>query len=132
MEKFKLFFLKNNIKILQIQILTFLVFIVISVLFNLDSDAHKYYNNLIIVYNIHSVFSILMIILFAVFFWITIVYPILWVIQIILMHKYKIFNTKKILLIILSMILYIISIIALFSLYSIDQHQGFIERGNFR
>ena len=131
MIKFKRFFLRNIIIIYKIQIFSFIFFILVSVLFNLDSNAHKYYNNSVIVYNFDSVFSIVMILLFGLFFWIALLYPFFWLVQIVLVHFYKISETKKTRLIIISILLYFMSIIALFSLYSIEQHQGFVERAEF-
>lgn len=130
MENFKLFCLKNCTRIFKIQIFLFLFFILFSLLFNLDTVAHKYYNQPEIVFNFHGLFSLLMIGLFGIFFWIAILYPIIWLIQVILIYHTKVPNKNKLTLIIFSIILYFISVIALISLYSIDQHQGFIERAN--
>lgn len=107
---------------------SFVFFILITALFYFNPEAHKYYNNSFVEYNFNSVLSVIMIILFSIFFWITIIYPIFCVIQIGLTYYYKIFDTKKLVLIIVSIILYIISIGALFSIYSIEQHQSFVER----
>ena len=128
MEKFKLFFVKNSTKIYKTQIFIFLFFIVIILLFNMDYEAHKYYNNSISIYNFHSLFSAVMIILFGVLFWISLFYPFIWLFQFALLIGYKIFDKKKILILIISILFYFILLVALFSLYSIEQHQRFIIR----
>jgi hypothetical protein len=129
MEKFKLFFSRNSIKIFKVEIFLFLFFIVISILFNFDLEAHKYYNKPEIVYNFHAIFSVLVICVFGLFFWILIVYPFVWLAQLVLIFYYKIFDKKKLMLIVILFILYFASIVAAFSLYSIEQHQNIIERG---
>lgn len=120
---------ENSIKIFKIQIFSFLFFILISQLYGLDSEAHKYFNGPI-VYNFHGFFSLLMLGLFAVFFWINICYPVIWLVQLILIIKLKIFDKTKLWLILISILLYFLSIATSIYLYSIEQHQGFIERAS--
>jgi hypothetical protein len=129
MEKFKLFFSKNAIKIFKIQIFSFLFFILISQLYGLDSEAHRYFNRSI-VYNFNGGFSLLMLGLFSVFFWVNICYPFIWFLQLILIIKLKIFDKTKLWLILISILLYFFSIASLIYLYSIQQHQGFLERAS--
>ncbi|OWP80071.1 hypothetical protein BWK63_12940 [Flavobacterium covae] len=71
----KNFFLENRNKILKSQIVIFLLFSLLVLLYNFDDQAHKYYNNSVEDYNFHSIFSLLMIALFGLFFWISMLYP---------------------------------------------------------
>jgi hypothetical protein len=130
MKKIVVLFKKNIEKIYRVQIFLFILFILTSILFNLDSEAHKYYNNSIIDYNFHSVFAIFMLLLFGLFFWISIIYPFVWLIQLGLIYNYKASFSKKMWLVTISILLYTVTLICLLSLYFIERHQEFNERRN--
>ena len=130
MKKIVVLFKKNIEKIYRVQIFLFILFILTSILFNLDSQAHKYYNNSIIDYNFHSVFAIFMLLLFGLFFWISIIYPFVCLIQLVLIYNYKASFSKKMRFVTISILLYIVTLICLLSLYFIERHQEFNERRN--
>jgi hypothetical protein len=128
MQKIKLFFSENSVKIFKIQIFIFFFFILISQLYGLDSEAHIYYNQPEIIYNFHGLFSLFMVYIFGLLLFLCIAYPFLLLIELIIIYRCELFNKTKLWLILISILLYFFSIISLIYLYSIEQHQGFLER----
>ena len=107
----------------------FLFLIVITILYHIDGDAHQYYNTGPYWNNIHGFFSLVIIILFGLYFWFCILFPFIWIIQAILMGRFNIFR-KRLGLNFLVILLCLGAVVALFSLYSIGEHRRFIEKRN--
>jgi hypothetical protein len=118
-----------NTKLLKIEIFLFSFFLLITILFNIDTNAHKYFNESDITYNFHGIFALITTYCYGIFFWICICFPILWLVRLIILIREKYFK-KYWKLFLLVTILYIGSLVAWFSLYSINQHQSFLERRN--
>ncbi|MGG6229192.1 hypothetical protein [Tenacibaculum sp. SDUM215027] len=116
-------------KLMKMEIFLFLFFILITILFNIDTNAHKYFNESGIVYNFHRIFALLMTFCYGVFFWICICFPFLWLVQLIILISKKYFK-KYWKLFLLVTVFYLGSLVAWFSLYSINQHQNFKGRRN--
>lgn len=115
-----------NKKLLKIEVVLFLFFLLITILFNLDSSAHKYFNESYIVYNLHGVFALLTTFYYGVFFWVCIYFPTLWLIQLIVLIRIKCFK-KYLKLFLLVTVFYLGSLFAWFSLYSINQQESYKE-----
>lgn len=128
MNKFKNVFEKNIDLILKTELYSFLFLVLISLLYHLDSNAHQYYNTGPYLNNIHSFFSLVIILLFGLYFWLCIAFPIIWLVQSILLVRFSIYNRKRLWLSFLSLVFYSCTIAALFSLYSIGQRQSFQNR----
>lgn len=127
-EKFTCFFSRNIDRILGFELYAFLFLIAISFIYNIDSDAHQYYNSGPYWNSINGLFSLTTVITFGVYFWFCLAFPFVWLTQLILIRSYNINNKKKTRVNLLLIILYGLSVISLFSLYSIGQQQGFMKR----
>jgi hypothetical protein len=128
MKKFKSFYIKNISKIYNTELLIFLILIILIFSFQLDKESHQYFNRPVTEYNFHSILSSIMIVVFVILFWIIILYPVVYIIQILLFYFYKLTNNKNIIYLIAILISYLLSILCFYILISIDMHQGFLER----
>ncbi len=127
MSNFKSIFEKRIDSILKSEMYFFLFLIVITIVYHMDGDAHQYYNTGPYWNNVHGFFSLVIIILFGLYFWFCILFPFIWIIQAILMGRFNIFR-KRLGLNFLIILFYLGAVVALFSLYSIGERQGFIRR----
>lgn len=112
---------------LKIEVFLFLFFIIITLLYNINTDAHKYYNKIDIPYNFNGIFSLITVYMFGLYIWIALCFPVVWLLQLIILIGKNYFK-KFWLLFTLVTILYFGSLGALLSLYSINLHQSMLER----
>lgn len=114
--------LKNWKIIYNIQLITFITFIVLTFIYYWDKEAHQYFNKSIQTFDFQSVFSVIMTYFFIFFFVFALVYPILFIIQLISIRKeYGKFKRKNF---ILLSVLYFMSIISIFALIMVNNSQA--------
>jgi len=130
MNKFNHFFKIKLVQLFKIEIFIFLFFIILTIVYNFYKSSHKYFNNVDFPLNSEGISAFIMTLFYGFFFFLVIVFPFLFLLQLFLGIKYKILNKSKIVLIFILGILYVGSLISVFSLYSIRQHQNFISRNN--
>lgn len=130
MNKFNHFFKIKLVQLFKIEIVIFLFFIILTIVYNFYKSSHKYFNNVDFPLNSEGISAFIMTLFYGFFFFLVIVFPFLFLLQLFLGIKYKILNKSKIVLIFILGILYVGSLISVFSLYSIRQHQNFISRNN--
>lgn len=110
------FIFKNWKALFHFQWISFSLFIVLTIIYYWDKTAHVYFNQNPDTINFQSIFSLLMTYLFISFIFITILYPILFLLQAYFIRKKEMASKKLILL----FALYLLSIVSLFSLYTIN------------
>ncbi len=130
MANLKVLFEKNINRVLKIELYFFLFLVLIGAVYHFDSEAHQYYNRGPYWDNVHGFFSLVIIIVFGVYFWVCIIFPFIWIMQAILIWRFKIQDRKKLWLNLLIVGIYLASLVSLFSLYSIGEHQGFLNRNS--
>ena len=130
MNKFNHFFKIKLVQLFKIEIVIFLFFIILTIVYNFYKSSHKYFNNVDFHLNSEGISAFIMTLFYGFFFFLVIVFPFLFLLQLFLGIKYKILDKSKIVLIFILGILYVGSLISVFSLYSIRQHQNFISRNN--
>jgi len=130
MNKFNHFFKIKLVQLFKIEIVIFLFFIILTIVYNFYKSSHKYFNNVDFPLNSEGISAFIMTLFYGFFFFLVIVFPFLFLLQLFLGIKYKILDKSKIVLIFILGILYVGSLISVFSLYSIRQHQNFISRNN--
>ncbi len=115
------------INLIKIEIIIFLIFSILGIAFYNYTPSHYYYNDSIFFENVDSFIALIGFVLKITFFWIIIFFPILWIIQLIALFRWKKIkpNYKKILVL---AIVYLISVFVLFSLFSINSKQDFKKR----
>jgi hypothetical protein len=128
MNKFNLFLKVNFVRIIKIEILVFLFFIFSAIIYGFYESSHKYFNNVDFPLNLEGISAFLITLLYGFFFFLMIVFPFVFFLQLFLGFKYKILDKSKIIVVFLLAILYFGVTISVFSLYSIKQHQNFISR----
>lgn len=123
--KLKVFFRKNEVDIYNYQIVTFVLFDLLTIIYYQCKSIHRSFNRLYFVKydNIGDIFSLFMTWLFAIFIWIVIIYPILYILQLIYSKQQD--KWKKILL----FLLYFSVLFSIFSLYSISISNVIREKG---
>ncbi|HCN51953.1 MAG TPA: hypothetical protein DIT10_23215 [Chryseobacterium sp.] len=112
----KSYIIKNRKMLFILQTVIFMVFIFFTTIYCWDRSAHIHFNRPIEILNFQSIFSMIMTYLFIAFLIITLIYPILLMIQIYYMRKIKGSGKKLVLL----SILYLLSVIAVFTLWTIN------------
>lgn len=112
----KSYIIKNWKMLFILQTVIFMIFIVFTTIYYWDRSAHIHFNRPIEILNFQSIFSMIMTYLFIAFLIITLIYPILLMIQIYYMRKIKGSGKKLVLL----SILYLLSVIAVFTLWTIN------------
>lgn len=110
------FIFKNWKALFHFQWISFSLFIVLTIIYYWDKTAHIYFNQNPDTINSQSIFSLLMTYLFISFIFITILYPILFLLQAYFIRKKEMASKKLIFL----FALYLLSIVSLFSLYTIN------------
>ncbi len=120
-------FITYSLKLFKVEIFLFSFFILVAILFNIDTNAHKYFNESDIIYSFHGFFALLATFCFAIFFWVSICFPILLLVQLIVLIREKYFKQYWKLFLLIT-ILYLCSLVAWFSLHSINQRNSFLER----
>lgn len=110
------FIFKNWKALFHFQWISFSLFIVLTIIYYWDKAAHIYFNQNPDIINFQSIFSLLMTYLFISFIFITILYPILFLLQAYYIRKKEMASKKLIFL----FALYLLSIVSLFSLYTIN------------
>ncbi|WP_264551490.1 hypothetical protein [Flavobacterium sp. N2038] len=128
MNKFNLFLKVNLVRIIKIEILVFLFFIFLAIVYGFYESSHKYFNNVDFPLNLEGISAFLITLLYGFFFFLIIVFPFAFFLQLFLGVKYKILDKSKIVIVFLLAVLYFGVTISVFSLYSIKQHQNFISR----
>lgn len=128
MNRIEFWFKKHLGRILRIEILTFLIFIIITLFFNLDKNSQQYFNNPDAILNFQGLFAIIVTVLFGIFLFFNIIFPFLFLIKFFLILKFKVLSKGKSMLLLIIVILYFGSILSVFSLYSIKQHQNIINK----
>lgn len=123
--KLKVFFRKNEVDIYNYQIVIFVLFDLLTIIYYQCKSIHRSFNRLYFVKydNIGDIFSLFMTWLFAIFIWIVIIYPILYILQLIYSKQQD--KWKKILL----FLLYFSVLFSIFSLYSISISNVIREKG---
>lgn len=110
------FIFKNWKALFHFQWISFSLFIVLTIIYYWDKTAHIYFNQNPDIINFQSIFSLLMTYLFISFLFITILYPILFLLQAYYIRKKEMASKKLIFL----LALYLLSMVSLFSLYTIN------------
>lgn len=119
---------ENKIKrLFKIELWCFLIFIITASIFYNYKDAHIYYYKDDFFSHYNGIIALIGKIIFICFFWISVCFPIVWILQLIILIWKKYFKRLWILFSLVT-VLYIISVFATFFLYSINQHQSFLER----
>ena len=124
MNKCLCFFKKYSYNIYITQVLLFLVFIFLSIVYYNYPQAHRFFDR---IYAENScfcfdyLFSAIMTILFACFFWIVLVYPFILLFSIFFIKM----GWKRL---VILLILYLVSFFCEFSLYTIPNQRIFKER----
>ncbi|SIT22665.1 hypothetical protein SAMN05421786_110109 [Chryseobacterium ureilyticum] len=118
------FIFKNWKALFHFQWISFSLFIVLTIIYYWDKTAHIYFNQNPDTINSQSIFSLLMTYLFISFIFITILYPILFLLQAYFIQKKEMASKKLILL----FALYLLSIVSLFSLYTINNSHSYTKR----
>lgn len=123
--KLKVFFRKNEVDIYNYQIVIFVLFDLLTIIYYQCKSIHRSFNRIYFVKydNIGDIFSLFMTWLFAIFIWIGIIYPILYILQLVYSKKQN--KWKKILL----FLLYFSVLFSIFSLYSISISNVIREKG---
>lgn len=123
--KLKVFFRKNEVDIYNYQIVIFVLFDLLTIIYYQCKSIHRSFNRIYFVKydNIGDIFSLFMTWLFAIFIWIGIIYPILYILQLIYSKQQD--KWKKILL----FLLYFSVLFSIFSLYSISISNVIREKG---
>lgn len=114
MAMLKSFIIKNWKVLFNIQWISFSIFILTAALYYMDKNAHSSFNRNMETMDIQSLFSFMMTCLFAFFAVAVLVYPLLFLIQLLLVGKS---NGKKLLIL---FVLYLLVIISVLSLYTIN------------
>ncbi|KUJ60519.1 hypothetical protein AR687_17250 [Flavobacteriaceae bacterium CRH] len=127
MNEFSLFFKRFLDRIFKIEILTFLFFIVLTITYKFYQESHKYFNNADFPLNFQGICGYVVTLIYGFFFFLIIVFPFLFLLQLFFGIKFKILNKSKIGIIFILIALYLGSVIAVFSLYSVKQHQNLIS-----
>lgn len=112
----KNYIIRNQKILFTVQAVVFMVFIVLTTIYYWDRSAHIHFNRPIEIFNFQSIFSLIMTCLFIAFLIITLIYPILLLIQIYYIRTIKGSGKKLVLL----SILYLLSVIAVFTLWTIN------------
>lgn len=110
------FIFKNWKALFHFQWISFSLFIVLTIIYYWDKTAHIYFNQNPDIINFQSIFSLVMTYLFISLIFITILYPILFLLQAYYIRKKEMASKKLIFL----FALYLLSIVSLFSLYTIN------------
>ncbi len=119
-----MFLRKYSHNIYKVQVVLFLVFIFLTIVYYNYPQAHRFFNRIWCensCFCFDYLFSFIMTMLFACFFWIVLVYPFILLFSIFFMKM----GWKKI---IVLLILYLTSFVCEFSLYTIPIQQMFKER----
>lgn len=128
MNKINLFFKINLIRIINIEVFIFLFFIFLTIAYHSYGISHQYFNIIDFPMNLEGVSAFTITLLYGFFFFLIIVFPFIFFLQLFYGVKCKILNKSKIGIILLLGVLYCGGVISVFSLYSIKQHQNFINR----
>lgn len=116
---------ENSIKkIFRIQIICFVLFSVLAICFYWYQPAHVYYYKEKFFINLNSVIALVGYILKVLFFWVILFFPILWIIELIILLKRKMFK-KYFKFIVVSVVVYVIAAFSLFALMSVNNKQRF-------
>nr|WP_315032605.1 hypothetical protein [uncultured Chryseobacterium sp.] len=116
----KNFIIKNWKTIFNIQLTFFTAFIVLTFIYYWDQPAHQYFNRTPEVWNAQSIFSLIMTYLFVFFIAVAIIYPVLFIIQLLSVRRETGKGKKMILL----LFFYLLSIISVFALFTIHNSQA--------
>ena len=114
-------------KIIKIQIIVFFVFSIFAIIFYQYKPAHNYYHQEIFFSDFNGLIALVGFILKIIFFWIIILFPLLWITQLIILIKKKLIKKHYKQILVLT-IVYFISVIALFSLQSINNKHSFKQK----
>lgn len=128
MNKFKLFLRHNFINIIKIEFYLFFTFILLTILFHFDNNAHQYFNNADFPLNFNGIFALIITLSFGLFFFICLIFPFLLLLKLIFILNLKMINKKNILLLIGVAILYSSTLLSIFSLYSIKQNLNIVNK----
>ena len=124
MNKYISFLRKNTHRIYKVQVLLFLIFILLTIVYYNYPQAHRFFNRMWYensCFCFDYLFSAIMTILFACFFWIILVYPLVYLFSLFFMKM----GWKRL---VILLILYLTSFVCEFSLYTIPIQQMFKER----
>lgn len=106
--------------VFNIQIIVFVLFITLTFAYYWNKPAHQYFNRNIEEITIQSVFALIMTYLFIAFIAVTIIYPLLYVVQILsLRSQIEMFKKSKMKFIIL-FVFYLLTIASVFCLLMIN------------
>ncbi len=108
--------------IIRMEIIMFIIFSLLSIIFYQYNPAHSYYHQGVFFKNIDSIIGLFGFIIKVLFFWIILLFPILWILQLVLLFRHRIIKKYLTKTLILTFV-YLISILSLFSLFSIDNKQ---------
>lgn len=128
MNKFKLFLKHNFINILKIEFYLFFMFILLTILFHFDNNAHQYFNNTDFPLNLNGIFALIITLFFGLFFFICLIFPFLLLLKLIFILNLKMINKKNILLLVGVVLLYAGTLLSVFSLYSIKQNLNIVDK----
>ncbi|TDW48880.1 hypothetical protein EV144_103399 [Flavobacterium sp. 270] len=128
MNKFKLFLKHNFINILKIEFYLFFMFILLTILFHFDNNAHQYFNNTDFPLNLNGIFALIITLFFGLFFFICLIFPFLLLLKLIFILNLKMINKKNILLLVGVALLYAGTLLSVFSLYSIKQNLNIVDK----
>lgn len=115
---------KYSRNIYKVQVVLFLVFIFLTIVYYNYPQAHRFFNRMWYensCFCFDYLFSAIMTILFACFFWIILVYPLVYLFSLFFMKM----GWKRL---VILLILYLTSFVCEFSLYTIPNQQMFKER----
>lgn len=126
MNKIIFLFEKSIIRIFRIEIIFFIFFIFSTIAYDFYKDSHKYFNNADFPSNCQGISAFVITLLYGFFFFLIIVFPFLFFLQLFFAIKFKILKKSGIVLVFFLTLLYFGSVISVFSLYSIKQKQNFM------
>ena len=119
-----MFLRKYSRNIYKVQVVLFLVFIFLTIVYYNYPQAHRFFNRMWYensCFCFDYLFSAIMTILFACFFWIILVYPLVYLFSLFFMKM----GWKRL---VILLILYLTSFVCEFSLYTIPNQRMFKER----
>ncbi|MGU3377185.1 hypothetical protein [Chryseobacterium sp. M5A1_1a] len=116
----KNYIIKNWKILFNIQMAGFSVFIILTIIYYWNTSAHTSFNRNIEIIDLQGIFSLIMTYLFAFFSVATLIYPILFFMQVYCIRKEKSVGKKLLFL----FFLYLLSIISVFTLFTINNAQA--------
>ncbi len=107
------------VKIIKMEIAIFCIFSILGLFVNFYTPCHEYFNKGDIVLSFNGLIGLFGTMLMGLFFWIILLFPLVYVAQLIILLKLKVFK-KSLKLVIALTSVFLISILILFSLFLMD------------